>query len=98
MNRVRQRAVLFKFGEREQQLFHVVRQAGGQESARADEGITAPIQKPRITGNDRFTVVAADDELFRGGIQLGGEGGGGIIRMRNDRCQNGGRVVCFRRG
>ena len=40
------------------------------KTARANQRIAAPIQKPRITGNDGFAFVPADDELFGRAKQL----------------------------
>ena len=65
MNGVGQRAVLFKSREREQNLFHFLHHARRQKSARANQRVAAPIQKPRITGDDGLAVVAADDKRAR---------------------------------
>jgi hypothetical protein len=51
-------------------LFHFVNHAGGQKSARANQRVASPIQKPRITGDDRFALVAAHDKLFGGAFKL----------------------------
>ena len=73
VNCVGQRAVLFKFREREQNLLHLVRQTGGEQAAGANERVAAPVEKPRITGDDGLAFATADDELFRGAFELRGE-------------------------
>ena len=66
VDRVWQGAVFLKLGECQQNLFYLVRQAGGKQAARADERVASPVQKPRIAGDDGLEIIAAHDELFRG--------------------------------
>ena len=73
MNGVRQCAVLLKLGEHEQQLPHFVYHAAGQQSACANQRVAAPVEKPRIAGDNRFAFVTADDEVFCRVFELAGE-------------------------
>ena len=98
-----------KFREREQQLFHFLHHAGGQQSAGANQRIPAPIQEPGITGDDRFALVPPDDELFRGAEKLFFKWSAGfrpgVLEFELQRvagqaeARNSNRSgVCFRRG
>jgi hypothetical protein len=66
MDGVGQRAVFFKAREGQKRQSYFVNQACRQKTAGAYQRITAPIQEPGITGDDRFALVPPDDELFRG--------------------------------
>ena len=67
---VGQRAVLFKFSERQQNLFHLVGHACRQKSARTNQRVAAPIQKPRIASNDGLEIIAPHHELSGGEGEL----------------------------
>src|SRR5205085_659631 len=60
MDGVGQGAIFFKACESEEYFLHLVYHAGGEQAAGADKGITAPIEKPWIAGDDSLAVVAAD--------------------------------------
>src|SRR5205823_12930186 len=64
VNRVRQRSVLLESRERLKDLLHVLRHSRGQQSARADQRVAPPIEKPGITGDDRFSFAAPHDECL----------------------------------
>ena len=65
VNRVGQRAVLHEAAEDFEQLHHVLEQSRGEQTARANQRIAAPIEKPRITRDDRFARATTNDECVR---------------------------------
>ena len=81
VNGVGQRPFLLEAGERDENLFHLLHHSSRQQPARANQRVPSPIQKPRITRDDRFARVAPDDKCPGRLEQPGTEGviPGGVV-------------------
>ena len=70
VNGVGQGAALLKAAEDDEQLPHFVQPAAGDQSARTNQRVAAPVEKPWIAGDHRFEVTPPDNKLGSGAVEL----------------------------
>src|SRR5688572_12353753 len=57
MNGVRQCPILFKSSKGDKELPNLFQHTGGKQASSTNEGITSPIEEPRIPCDNRFRLV-----------------------------------------